>query len=134
MKTVMMVTADYAAVEPQTGKLNVIGVFNRILVRHFPVIHRRMYFAVKLEGELSDNTEAYTVLANLTDEDGREIWVIEGQFVFPDSPPGIPPQCSIVMEINSLRFGQPGDYLFQIQVNDAELEESTVLQVVQHEP
>ena len=47
MKILMMVTADYASIEPQTGKLNIIGVFNQINAQEFPTSHRRMYLVIK---------------------------------------------------------------------------------------
>ena len=127
----MMVAADYAAVEPQTGKLNVIGVFTRIIAQEFPTTHHRMYLAVKFEGEIIDGSRPRQLSVTLASEDGEDIFALEGEFRMLESPPGIPPQCGLVVELNQLRFERPGDYRFYVRVNDGELDESSVLQLVQ---
>lgn len=129
----MMVFADYAAVEPQTGKLNVIGVFNRIAAVKFPTTHHRMYMALKFEGEFADSSRAHKLSATLANEDGVDILGLQGEFRMPDSPPGIPPQIGLVLELNQLQFDRPGDYRFYVAVNDGELDDSSVLQLVRIE-
>ena len=66
VKIIMMVLADYAAVESNTGKLNVIGVFNRILAEKFPHSHYRMYLAVKFEGAMIGNAQPHDLSVTLT--------------------------------------------------------------------
>ena len=134
MKILMMVTSDYAAVEPQTGKLNIIGVFNQINAQEFPTSHRRMYLVVKIGGEISDSRNPHKLSVALTDEDGVEMIAIEGGFEMPNSPPGIPPECNMVLELNALVFQKPGEYRFYARVNDGEAEESVVMQVIQRQP
>jgi len=131
VKIVMMVTADYAAVEPQTGKLNVLGVFTRITAEEFPTTHHRMYLAVKFEGEILDGSRPHQLSVTLASEDGVNLFALEGEFRMPESPPGIPPQCGLVVELNQLKFENPGDYRFYVRVNDGDLDESSVLQLVQ---
>ena len=129
----MMVAADYAAVEPQTGKLNIIGVFNRITAQEYPTTHHRMYLAVKFEGEITDGSRPHQLSVTLASEDGVNLFAIEGEFRMPASLPGIPPQCGLVIELNQLKFEHPGDYRFYVRVNEGELDESSVLQLVQSE-
>ncbi len=132
VKIVMMVTADYAAVEPQTGKLNVIGVFNRITAKSFPLTYHRMYIAVRLEAEMEDGSEPHQLLITLAGEDGHEMLAIKGDFEMPKSSRGIFPQLEIVCEFNQLKFPAAGDYRIYVRVDDGELvDESCVLQVVQ---
>ncbi len=133
VKVIMMVAADYAAVEPQTGKLNVIGVFNRIAAKEFPIAHPRMYIAIKFEGEITDGSRSHQLSVALASEDGVNLIAIEGELPMPASPPGIPPQCNLVIELNQLKFENPGDYRFYVRVNEGELDESSVLQLVQSE-
>ena len=94
MKILMMVTADYASIEPQTGKLNIIGVFNQINAQEFPTSHRRMYLVIKIGGEIFDNPNPHKLSVALADEDGIEIVAIEGEFEMLSSSPGILPQHS----------------------------------------
>ncbi len=46
MKIPMMVTADYATVDPVTGKLHILGVFRSISAQSFPCKHSRMCLAL----------------------------------------------------------------------------------------
>jgi len=131
VKIVMMVTADYAAAEPPLNKLNVLGVFNRIVSSEFPLLYRRMYLAVNFEGEISDSAGPYDVSISIAGEDGQVLIAIEGQLDMPDSSPGVAPQHCIVAELNQLVFPVPGDYRIYVSVSDVELDESTVLRVVQ---
>ena len=135
MKIVMMVTADYAAVEPQTRKLHIIGVFNRITAGAFPLTYHRMYIAVRLEGEIEDGSELHQLLITLAGEDGHEMLTIRGEFEMPKSSRGISPQLEIVGEFNQLTFPVPGDYRIYVSVDDGDLvDESTVLQLVRAQP
>ena len=133
MKVIMMVVADYAASETQTGKLNIIGVFTRITANEFPTTHHRMYLALKFEGEITDSSRPHQLSVTLASEDGVNMFAIEGEFGMPASPPGIPPQVGLVIELNQLKFESPGDYRFYVRVNEGELDESSVLQLVQSE-
>jgi len=129
----MMVTADYAAVEPATGKIHILGVFRQIHAQKFPARHRRMCLVVKIEGEISDSRNPHKLSVTLTDEDGAEMITIEGGFEMPGSSPGIPPEYNALLEFNELVFQKSGEYRFYVRVNDDEVEEATVIQVIQRE-
>lgn len=130
VKILMMVAADHATVEPQTGKLNVLGIFNRISALKFPAVQQRMCLVVKIEGEIADSRNPHTLSVALTDEDGIEMVIIEGGFEMPGNPPGIPPEHISLLEFNEIIFQKPGEYRLYVRVNDGETEESMVLQVV----
>ena len=133
VKIVLMAIADYASVEPQTGKLNILGVFDRITVASFPATHYRMYLALKFESDILDATARHSLSIALTGEDGNELFTLSGQLQMPESPPGLSAQLSIVCELNQLAFQNPGDYRIYVSVDDDALEESAVLQVVEIE-
>ena len=125
-----MVTADYAAVEPQTGKLNIVGAFNTVFAPEFPTTHPRMYLALKFEGGWSNKVKRHNLLITLAGEDGEDIVGIKGEFELPPGLPGIPPQCGIVCEFNHLTFPNPGDYRFYVRVDDGAFETSVLVRVV----
>ena len=127
----MMLTADYAAVEPATGKFNILGVFDRIVAKQFPTRHSRMCLVVKIEGEMHDKRKEHRVSVTFTDEDGKELAAVNGTVKMSASSPGIPPDCNVVMEFNEVVFEAPGEYRFYLQVNGGEIDASTVIQVVQ---
>ena len=113
MKIPLMVTADYAAVEPKTGKLNVIGVFRRIYAQNFPAVHSRMYVVMQIAGEVGDSRNPHNVSVTISDEDGKTIASMEIPFEIPKAPPGIPPQHTLILELNGTVFDNAGDYVFE---------------------
>lgn len=70
MKVVLLLAADHANIEQQ-GKLNVLGVFDRLLAQSFPVRHS-MHLVVKLRAELGEGEETRTVTISLISEELRE--------------------------------------------------------------
>lgn len=128
----MMITADYATVDHSTGKFHVLGAFRTIQAKEFPFQHKRMCLALILEGEIADSRNPHDLTVTLTDEDGNPIFSMRGAFELPESLHGIPPHCNLLFEFNDLPFENPGEYCFYVTVNDAELQDSTVIQVVKH--
>lgn len=126
-----MVTADYATVDPITGKLHILGVFRNINATGFPTQHPRMCLALIIEGELADSNNPHELSVSLADEDGNEVFSMQGAFEMPKSASGIPPHCNVLLEFNDLQFEQPGQYCFYVTVNTDEIEGSAVIQVVQ---
>ena len=133
MKLLMMIAADYATFDPATGKLHILGLFRQIEAKQFPVVHPRICFVVKIEGDLSDKPNSHKLNVTLTDDDGEEIVNVEGPFDMPDSIHGISPECDVVMELNGLTFRKPGQYRFFVRLNDGEVEGSTAIQIIQKE-
>ena len=70
MKIVMMVVADYAAVEPLTNKLNILGDFRNIGAQSFPVRHRRMYLVVKIAGKAVGGADKNSLSVSISDGSG----------------------------------------------------------------
>jgi hypothetical protein len=130
MKVLMMIAADLANVDNQTKKLNIIGMFRSIQAGHFPITLNRMCLVIKIGGDITDSHSPHKLEVSLTDDDGKEMLKIEGTFEMPKSPPGIDPEYNALFEFNQLVFPKPGDYCFYLEVDDAEVEASTVIQVV----
>ncbi|MCY4145752.1 MAG: hypothetical protein OXE95_04745 [Chloroflexi bacterium] len=136
MKIPMMVTADYATVDPLTGKLHILGVFRSISAQSFPCKHSRMCLALIIEGEIADSRNPHELSVSLAGEDGQELLSMQGGFELPPHTGGVPPQTNVLLELNDLSFDQPGEYCFYARVNDHEVEDpelegSTAIQVVQ---
>ena len=133
MKIPMMITADYATVDPITGKLHILGVFHTIRANEFPCRHPRMCLALRIEGEIADSINPHDLSVTLADEDGNEVFSIQGAFEMPKSTSGIPPHCNVLLEFNDLQFEKPGEFCFYVTVNADETTGSSVIQVVQRE-
>ena len=133
VKIMMLVTADYAAVEPLTNKLNIVGVFRNIAARTFPATHRRMFLVVKIGGKVSDGNVPHKLRVSIVDDSGDEITRTESSFLLSSSSTNISPEHNALIELNGLGFRRPGDYFFKVNVNDGEAKGATVVHVLQHE-
>lgn len=127
MKTQMLLTADYASVDQATGKLNVLGAFNRIHAKKFPAVHPRMTLVVKLvASEATETTEPRSVDIILTDDDGNELLQVSGTVILPIDNKGFRKDASIVMELNTLEFPHAGAYEFGVWAEGKKLGETTI--------
>ena len=133
MKIPLMVTADYATIDPITGKLHILGAFREISTKAFPCLHSRLCLALIIEAEIADSNNPHELSVSLADEDGNEVFAMQGPFEMPKSVSGIPPHCNVLLEFNNLQFEKPGEYCFYVSVNTDEIAGSSVIQVVQHE-
>jgi len=129
-----MVTANYAEVEPDTQRMNILGIAFQIPAKEFPVFYKQLYFALILEGnDISNHATRHKLRIKLADEDGGAISAAEGHFEMPASSPGIAPLKGMVCEFIGLTFQHPGDYRIDISVDEDELVASTILRVVRAE-
>ena len=133
MKILILTTADYAAVEPLTNKLNILGVFRNIAVKSFPATHRRMYLVVKIGGAASRIQESHRLQVSVSSESGDEIARVKSSFVFSPGVLDISPEHNALFEFNGLSFRSPGNYSFEVSVNDGELRESAIVHVLLRE-
>ena len=125
----LLLTADYASVEPASGKLNIIGAFDRIGAAKFPCIHKRLALVVKVRAELGDHHNERTLGIDMVDEDENKLFHLSGPFQFPQNDKGLLGEHSVVLEFNNLKFLQPGIYNFIVYVDDERLG-STPIDVV----
>ena len=133
MKITMMLIADYASVDPQTGKLNILGIFRNIEAQSLPTVHPRLSLVVKLEGEANASQSEHAFQLDVADEDGASILNVEGPFSMPASEPGILPECNLILESNGLHIPYAGQYRFHLTVDEGRVEASTVMQVTLRE-
>jgi len=130
MKLLMLITADHASIEQPTGKLNILGAFRNILAANFPAKHRAMSVVIKIGGELGDNQEEHTLGIGIADEDGNNLFQVEGPFSLPHVPAGIQPEHNVVLELRDFVFPHPGIYQINVSV-DNEWKESTDIVLTQ---
>lgn len=134
MKILMLITADFASVEPLTNKLNILGIFRSIAAESFPATHRRMFLVVKIGGEASVGDEPSRLVVSIVDESGEDIARVESSFYLSPVSTGDSPEHNALFELNGLVFKKAGDYVFKVNVNDGEAQESTLVHVLQREP
>ena len=121
MKLLILLTADYAQNESATGKLYVLGAFNRIYTTQLPARHNRMALVTRVSSDVTDITGEQILTASLVDEDGHEILKTEVPFVMPIDSDGSRPHRDIIIEIGGALFPHAGAYEFIISAGDEPL-------------
>lgn len=118
MNVPMAFLADYSNVS-QEGKLNVLGIFDKIFVRELPAFHPQMYLVLRLTAGAAERglTKKLTIL--LLDADGEKISAIEGTFTVPEDAP-LQSAINEIIILNGLGFPHAGDYSFHILINGEE--------------
>jgi hypothetical protein len=102
----------------QEGKLNVLGVFDRLAASAFPVVHPRMVFAFRVHAEYGDGGGTFTVRVRLVDEDGGVHFQAEGEIVAPEVPPGEFSVANQLFTLVGVQFAHPGVYKFLVHLGD----------------
>src|SRR5574341_1145002 len=116
MKLLAFLAADYANIE-QSGKLNVMGIFNDINATAFPVKWPSMHVVVKLGAELGETQATRRVTIKLIDEDGHELVDLSRDIELGPSRAGRMPEFNFIVGLNDIVFPAPGRYEFVVLVD-----------------
>ncbi len=115
----MTILADEANVS-QEGKLNVLGIFDRISGNSFPTVHPRMVFAFRVQSGYPDSGETFPIRVQLVDADGGKMFEAKGELTAPRVPPGEFATANQVFTLVGVRFPAPGSYKFVLNVGKLE--------------
>ncbi len=126
MKIPMVFLADEANVS-QEGKLNVMGVFDRIAGASFPLVHPKMVFAFRVQAEYSDAGKLFPVRVRLMDEDGGVLFEASGEIGAPRVKPGEFMTANQIFGLVGIRFPEPGQYKFVLEVGDLPTHETPLM-------
>jgi hypothetical protein len=118
MKIPMAFVADEANVS-QEGKLNVLGIFDRIMAGEMPLVHPRMVFCFRVLAEPGDVGRMLPVQVRLVDEAGEPMFEASGEMVTPMLPPGEVFSANQVFTLVGVQFPRPGTYRFTVAIGDA---------------
>jgi hypothetical protein len=113
----MALLADEANVS-QEGKLNVLGVFDRIAANAFPTVHPKMVFVFRVQAEYADAGQQYAVRVRLMDEDGAALFEASGDIVAPQVAPGEYVTANQVFTLVGTQFPRPGSYKFVVHLGE----------------
>jgi hypothetical protein len=115
------------------GKLNLLGTFDRILVKQFPAAHPHCSVALRVRFERVEEGQ-HRVRISIVDEDGKPIGPNVDGSIGVKIPPTLLSTCAnLVLNINGLKFEKPGRYSVDLAL-DARHEKSLPLTVVQSPP
>lgn len=128
MDVALAALAD-AANTTENGKLNLLGVFDSIHGRDFPLTHPAMAFAFRVRAEHRDQQQSHAVRLSLLDMDGRELFEADGEIEIGRIEPGHFQHANMIFNVRRARFEEPGRYRFRIELEGADEPHDTVFQV-----
>lgn len=128
MKVALAALAD-SANTTENGKLNLLGLFDSIQARDFPVTHPQVAFAFRLRAEHGDQQQAHHVRVSLIDMDGNELFSTDGEVQIGRIEPGGFQTTNMIFNVQSARFARPGRYRFRLELEGQSEPHDTVFQV-----
>jgi hypothetical protein len=116
MQVKLALLADYANVTAE-GKLNILGIFDRISVQEIPAVHPQMHLILRLEAHPAERDRAHNVEIRLYDPDGQTVFEVKGDVV-PHGQVGQTIATNQILTLNNLQLNKPGGYTFIVFVNN----------------
>ena len=116
MEIDLALLADAATIYA-TGKMNILGVFDRISVSQFPAQHGRVALVLRLTAGTSE-VGTHEMQIRLTDPEGSEVLSLNGEIQLvggPGASEGI--RVPHVLNLDGLVFPGPGRYSFDVKVD-----------------
>jgi len=117
MKVSLALLADAANVSRE-GKLNILGVFDTIHAKSFPVVHAQMKLVLRLEASAAELGNKHDVEIKLMDQEGGPVLGIKGQVTPRAVPAGHPLKMDQVVSLNNVTFKKAGRYEFAILIDN----------------
>jgi hypothetical protein len=133
MKILMAFLADEANIS-QDGKLNVLGIFDRISAATFPVMHPRMVFAFRVYMDAADSGRGFPVRVRLLDDAGEPLFEANGEIGAPVIAAGDFATANQLFGLVGLQFGREGVYRFVVNLAATEHETPFLVQATGRDP
>jgi hypothetical protein len=125
----LAVLADYANVSRE-GKLNIMGIFDRIFARQLPGQFPPMQVVIRLDAHYAEMGREHTIQVQLRDPDGDTVFDINGSFTPLGGEAGEVAPLNHILSLGNLPLHKPGGYTVVIWV-DNDLKKEISLKVVQ---
>jgi|TARA_B110000263_G_C15171882_1_gene447284 hypothetical protein len=117
MEVDLALLADAATIDG-SGKLNILGIFDRIGTGSFPARHPRMVLILRFSATLNE-TGRHDIGISLKAPDGAELVRVDGEMQLGPGPGGVPGMIRVphVLNLDGLVFPKPGPYAFDVWVD-----------------
>jgi hypothetical protein len=117
VKVSLALLADCANISRE-GKLNILGIFDRINAKSLPAIHPQMQLVMTLEADRGDADKVHKLGIELIDADGAKLLSMNGDLKFGQPPPGEQVRINHIIQLNNIRFERFSSFEFKILIND----------------
>lgn len=121
------VLADYANVS-RDGKLNVMGIFDRVFARQLPSRFPPMQLVIRLEAQPGELNVEHAIRIQLVDPEDRAVFDLNGTF----TPRGVEPEQAVsinhVVRLADLPLQRTGTHRIRVWLDD-QLEREVPLRV-----
>jgi len=113
--------ADFAN-KSADGKLNILGVFNRIWSQKYPAVHAEMKLVLRFELHRAEAGQTKKFQIQLRNDQGRRLMEVAGEMNIPEPqlsqfPPGEMIQIDQILGLNRFPIPAPGRYEFVVLIN-----------------
>ena len=118
MRVTLALLADGANVSRE-GKLNILGVFDTLFSRTFPITHPQMQLVIRLEADATEVGRTRALEVRFASEDGRILFRVPGSMTIGRPPLGGGVRLEHILTLNNVQVEAPGLYRFDILVDGA---------------
>jgi hypothetical protein len=117
MEIDLALLADAATVDA-AGKLNILGVFDRLAARGFPVKHGRVTLILRFAAGLQE-AGGHRAEIRLLSPDGSEIVRLNGEMQLDPGPMAAGGMIRVphIINLDGLVFPRAGQYTFEVRVD-----------------
>lgn len=115
MEIVLAALADCAN-KSSDGKLNVMGLFDMLYAGDMPVTHPSMQLVLRIRVEPAEIDRQHELEIRCMDEDGQELFKVQGGFSV-QAAPGKAATFDHIVGISNLTLQKFGGYTFPIFIN-----------------
>ena len=109
--------ADAATVDG-SGKLNILGIFDRLSTAAFPTRHPRLSLVLRFSAGVNE-VGKHDVEISLRAPDGGEVMRIDGEMNLAAGPRSVAAGVLVphILNMDGLVFAVPGSYAFDVRVD-----------------
>ena len=115
MEIELFTLCDYA--QDNNGKLTIVGTFDRLYARSFPVVHSHMSVVTRLRFP-AEKEGHHQIKIRLTDNEGKEmLQPVEGSFTTSLTSGMLYAPVNLVFNFINIQFKSAGRYAFEMYVD-----------------